>query len=283
MDFTASVVEPLLLARIQECFDVPTLTAHFRQRFAATPIQKEPTHHIVLTDVFPSATYELLLTAIPPVECFLSDGPVKQNWECTDEYPGSTFVKEVWRRVDADWMRLSVVPLLLESFKQGLLDHYRQLFGDALGERAIAEQVARRGRVMLRRPGYHLKPHRDPLTAGMTLLLYLARPGDDESHGTQLYRVRNDRVPDRSKTYYPPPELCEQVVDVAFRPNTALIFLNSTGAAHGAAIPPTAPVPLERYSYQAYIGLPMPQLAEVLDQLTGEARMRWAPKLFPRG
>lgn len=269
-------------AGIQQCLDVPTLTAHLRQRLAAIAVQTDPMPHVVVTDVFPSETYELLLQSIPRVECFVSDGSTKQNWECTNEYSAPDVVKEVWRRMDSDWMRQCVLPLVIDSFRTNLLHHYEQLFGPDLAETAITAQVARRGRVMLRRPGYHLKPHRDPLTAGMTLLLYLARPDDEESYGTQLYRVRNDRVPDRSKTYYPPPEACEEVVNVPFRPNSALVFLNAVGAAHGATIPRTAPLDLERYSYQAYIGVELGRLAEVLNQLTGDARARWAPKLFER-
>ena len=45
---------------------------------------------------------------------------------------------------------------------------------------------------MLRRPGYKLTPHLDPKRATMTVLLYLARPGDSEQFGTSLYSV--DRI-----------------------------------------------------------------------------------------
>jgi hypothetical protein len=271
------------LQDVPRLLDIPTMSAHLRRRLAATPIQMGPMPHVVVVDILPPATYQLLLEAIPPIEHFSADDRVKQNWEVTDEYTGSDFCREVWGSVDRDWMGGCVLPEVMQAFRDPLFEHYRQLFGDELAPQAMAEQTARRGRVMLRRPGYRLKPHRDPMTATMTVLLYLARPGDDSAFGTQLYRVKEDRVPDRSKTYYPPPELCEQVVDVPFRPNTALLFINSTGGAHGAGIPKTAPPDLQRYSYQAYIGLPLGRLADVLNQLTGDARARWAPKLFERG
>jgi hypothetical protein len=40
---------------------------------------------------------------------------------------------------------------------------------------------------MPRRPGYHLEPHRDPKRSLLTCLLYLARPGDSDAQGTQLF------------------------------------------------------------------------------------------------
>jgi hypothetical protein len=282
MDSASIARDDLRLQDVRHLLDVPTLTMHLRQRLAATPIHMDPMPHVVATEILPPATYHLLVDAIPSVQHFSTRERVKQNWEVTDEYTGSDFSKQIWGWVDRDWMGGCVLPEVMHAFHDQLFAHYRELFGDELAPEAISQQTARRGRVMLRRPGYHLKPHRDPLTAAMTVLLYLARPGDDSAYGTQLFRVRDDRVPDRVKTYYPPLELCDQVVDVPFQPNTALIFVNSTGGAHGAGIPKTAPADLERYSYQSYIGLPLDHLAVVLNQLPDDARARWAPKLFER-
>ena len=53
------------------------------------------------------------------------------------------------------------------------------------------------GRILLRRPGYVIEPHRDPGWGFLTCLAYLARPGDNKEWGTQLYRVREDaKAPD---------------------------------------------------------------------------------------
>ena len=59
---------------------------------------------------------------------------------------------------------------------------------------------------MLRRPGYYLGPHRDPKRAMLTCLLYLAREGDSEAHGTQIFRVRDDGEASYKQTYYPEDE-----------------------------------------------------------------------------
>jgi hypothetical protein len=85
------------------------------------------------------------------------------------------------------------------------------------------------GRIMLRRPGYQLMPHRDPKWGFVTGIVYLAREGDSEAHGTQLYRVRDDSQAPTSRVYYVEPDNCELVKDVPFRANSMLVFLNSEG------------------------------------------------------
>ena len=48
------------------------------------------------------------------------------------------------------------------------------------------------GRILLRHRGYLIPPHRDPKWGLITCLMYLARPGDSEAWGTQLYSVESD-------------------------------------------------------------------------------------------
>ena len=124
---------------------------------------------------------------------------------------------------------------------------------DVAGDAAAAQHPELRtsdGRIMLRRPGYVIPPHRDPKWGFVTGLVYLARDGDPEEHGTSLYRVRGDEEAPSDKPYYVEESRCELVKTVPFRANTLLAFLNSTGA-HGATIPADAkPATLERYVYQ---------------------------------
>ena len=103
---------------------------------------------------------------------------------------------------------------------------------------------------MLRRRGYHLDPHLDPKRVLLTALLYFARPGDSEAHGTAFYRVDGHVERDHATTYYPQQagHRCEFVRAVPFRRNTAIVFLNT--AAHGADIPATESKDLERYAMQ---------------------------------
>ena len=110
------------------------------------------------------------------------------------------------------------------------------------------------GRLMLRGAGYHLGPHLDPKRVTFTCLVYLARPGDSEAFGTQLFRIDRTPAERRDNTYYPEEDgyRCEHVLTVPFQPNTGLVFVNSCGA-HGADIPTTAPATTERYAYQFYV------------------------------
>ena len=86
---------------------------------------------------------------------------------------------------------------------------------------------ASNGRIMLRRPGYMIQPHRDPRWGFVTCLVYLARPGDDETHGTQLYAVTDDREAPSDKPFYIEESRCELIKTVPFRTNTMLAFLHT--------------------------------------------------------
>ena len=155
-----------------------------------------------------------------------------------------------------------------------------EVFGADFLERArLLPQAASGGRLMLRRPGYHLGPHRDPKRAMLTCLMYLPRPGDSEQHGTQIFRVIGDEEADFKQTYYPEERgaTCELVKVVPFRPNTMLVMLNSRGA-HGATIPADAPADLERYAYQFYIAPRNDELAALIKSLPKPQRRMWQSK-----
>jgi hypothetical protein len=128
---------------------------------------------------------------------------------------------------------------------------------------------------MLRRPGYHLDPHLDPKRVLITGLLYFPRPGDSEEHGTSFYRIDGRVVRDHATTYYPgvAGHVCELARTVPFRPNTAVVFLNS--AAHGADLPVDMPKTHERYALQFYVGPPIERLRAVLRRLPDAEQRPW--------
>ncbi len=142
--------------------------------------------------VVPRDVYKMMLRAIPPEEFFSDKDFTKQNLRIpVDDSPDLTI--RVWQFVD-DIARTVVVPAVLERFREPLRHHYDTIFGAAFADRAAAlPQSPSGGRVMLRRPGYHLAPHRDPKRAMLTCLMYLAAPGADESHGTQIFGVSDDK------------------------------------------------------------------------------------------
>jgi hypothetical protein len=148
-----------------------------------------------------------------------------------------------------------MVPALLEKLTPYIRDFYIREYGSERGPALAAiPHEATRGRLMLRRPGYHLDPHLDPKRVVFTCLLYFARPGDSEAYGTTFFRMSGTPTIDRTNTFYPETQgiRCDPVKMVPFRPNSAVAFLN-WGGAHGADIPKDAPKDTERYSYQFYV------------------------------
>jgi hypothetical protein len=131
------------------------------------------------------------------------------------------------------------------------------------------------GRIMLRRPGYNLVPHRDPKWGFVTSIVYLAREGDSETHGTQLYRVRDDSPAPGSRVHYVQPDHCELVKQVPFRANSMLVFLNSAGA-HSASIPADQPETLERYIYQFRLGPTSQAIKRLISLMPPEEAAMWA-------
>lgn len=121
-----------------------------------------------------------------------------------------------------------------------------------------------------------MKPHRDPKWGFVTALMYLAKPGDSEEYGTQLYRVREDAEATSGSVHYIEPERCELARTVPFRPNSMLVFLNAVGA-HGAGIPADAePATLERYLYQFRLGPTTKTISRLVSLMSPEKAALWS-------
>lgn len=238
----------------------------------------DPFPHIVVDPMWPPEIYQLIVRGIPPEPFFSDKDPIKQNVRVPMDF-APIFTARVWEFVDRV-SRESIVPRVLRKFREPLDAHYDTIFGEAFRARASKlPQSVSGGRLMLRRPGYHLDPHRDPKRAWLTCLMYLAKPGDSEAWGTQIFRVTGDQEAPYTQTYYPAQSggQVELVKLVPFVPNTALIFLNS-GGAHGVDIPADAPADLERYSFQFYIGPDSADLDRLIRDLPPDRQARWVSK-----
>ena len=273
----------------QEIEALPTLlnesriAEHVRRAVGGASLIADPYEHIVVEGVLPDDVYDLLIRAIPPVEFFDNRERFKQDLTFPMEY-GPTLSAAVWGFMDDVVARRIVRPAVLEKFHDPLQNHFASMFGAAFVAQANAlPQSASGGRLMRRRPGYHLKPHRDPKRAVLTCLMYLARAGDSETYGTQVFRVLDDAEADYKQTYYPEEDgrKCELVKVVPFTPNTMLVSLNSRGA-HGATIPQDAPADLERYTYQFYVAPLNEALSAFVKSLPGDRRANWRSKELVR-
>jgi len=267
-----------VLDQLPDLLNEERVVAHVQRAIAAAPLQSDPCDYIVVSDLLPDDVYEVMLDAIPPPAFFDQRDPVKQNIP----FPlssGPVLTSRAWTFMDEVVAGRGVLPAVLDKFRQPLERHFEALFGPEAARNA--HTLPRRGsggRLMLRRPGYHLAPHRDPKYSFVTCLAYFAKPGDDEAHGTQLFRVEGDTEADYKQTYYPQAngQHCELVATVPFRPNTMLAFVNARGA-HGAEIPRDAPA-LERYSYQFYVAPEADVFASFIKQLPDARRRMWQSK-----
>lgn len=267
------------IASLPALFDESRIDAHVRRGVAAARLETDPFEHIVVERVLPDDVYRLMLEAMPPLAFFTDHDRVKQDLPLPMEF-GPMLAARVWAFVDNVVAQRIVRGAVMEKFHDALQDHYAAIFGEAYREQASSlPQSASGGRLMLRRPGYHLAPHRDPKRSLVTCLLYLARPGDNEAYGTQIFRVLDDREAGYKQTYYPEQDgrRCELIKTVPFKPNTMLAFLNSRGA-HGATIPADAPADVERYAYQFYVAPQNEALAALIKQLPSDRRAMWQNK-----
>jgi hypothetical protein len=264
------------MARLDDVLDYTRIAAHVQRAIDAATMHDDPFPHVVIDGVLPDDVYALLIEAIPPVAFFTDADRVKQDLAIPMEF-GPALHLRVWRFVDEVIARRAIQPAVLRKFHAPLQQHYDTIFGpDSRDAANRLPHLPSGGRLMLRRPGYHLGAHRDPKRSLLTCLLYLARGGDDESHGTQLFRVVGDGEAHYKQTYYPEREghRCELVKVVPFRPNSMLVFLNSHGA-HGAEIPDSAPAATERCSYQFYVAPENEALATLIKSLPPERRDMW--------
>jgi hypothetical protein len=238
-----------------DVFDPGRVGAHVERGIAAAPLQTDPSVHIVINDLTPPDTYQAILDGIPPRVFFSQRDDEKQNLRLSmlDIAPAWTF--ETLGFLENALIPHLMVPALLRRFEPHIREFYVREYGAERGPTfAALTHEATGGRLMLRRPGYHLDPHLDPKRVVFTCLLYFARPGDSEAFGTAFYRMSGTPNIDRTSTFYPGAQgiRCDLVKMVPFRQNTAVAFLN-WGGAHGADIPRDAPKGTERYSYQFYV------------------------------
>jgi hypothetical protein len=254
--------------------DEARTSAHVSRAIAAARIHDEPFPHLVLENWLPRDVYDTIIRALPP-SIFFADRDESRQRLIVPFGIAPEYSRRVWAFMAHRIVGDMVASALSEKLLPLLRDYVRSFCPD-MPEGVDLTLHASNGRIMLRRPGYVITPHRDPKWGFITCLVYLARRGDNETYGTQLYRVKNDEEAPSGKPFYVDESRCELVKSVPFRANTMLIFLNSRGA-HGASIPADAQPPdLERYLYQFRLGPDNRAIAELLARMPEASRVMWA-------
>jgi hypothetical protein len=235
----------------------------------------EPFPYAVIDHVLPSAFYDALLTGLPPVQMFETKPDGKQHLDVPLTL-APTYGHLVWGAMAGELVPQVIAPRLIEKFRAQLDEWISRNWPD-VPPRSV-ELHGSGGRIMFRRRGYRIRPHRDPKWSFMTCILYLARPTDSETWGTQLYEVADDQEARNAAPYWIDEAKCRLVNDVEFKPNRLLVFLNS-GGAHGASIPADAlPADLERYIYQFRVGPGVEAVANLRAMLPEERSALWTGK-----
>jgi hypothetical protein len=267
-----------LLDNLDARLRLEPIRSHILGAVERAAVCTDPTTHAVIENILPADFYELVNAAIPPAELFPSRDPVKQDFHLDEHLDGAPLLtRRVWRFFDEDVVAGILAPALHHRFHAAVVDHYAETAGGDFGTRAaVIPHRGFAGRLHLRRPGYHLKPHLDPKRVVITGLVYFPRPGDSEAYGTQLFRVGKPFTSSTMGKFYPEDEglPVELARTVPFRPNTLLAFVNSR-AAHGATLPADAPL-RERYAYQFYVKPRDGDLKKLLLELPPESRSSWA-------
>jgi len=261
-----------LLERIPEWLDRARLDDHVSAAVDAAVLESHPFPHMVVEPLLPPEVYDGILAAVPPPVFF--QGGRDEHWAVPSGV-APLYSRQVWAFVANTLAGDILYRAINRRFGPCVRDYVRTFCPD-LPEDADVALHPSDGRIMLRRPGYDLEPHRDPKWGFVTALMYLARPGDSEEFGTQLYRVSDDPEATSGSVHYVERSRCELVKAVPFRANSMLVFMNSVGA-HGAGIPPDAqPATLERYLYQFRLGPTTKAIKRLLSLMPADKVPLWS-------
>ena len=264
--------------RLDQILQHHGISTHVRGAVAAAPLYEDPFPYVVVDGLLPDALYAALIDGLPPAELF-SDRAINKQQLVVPLELGPAYSRRVWGYMADTVVPEIIAPALLEKLRVQATAWLTHNF-PAAGADPIdtIPMTCSDGRILLRRPGYYIPPHRDPKWGFITCLLYLARRGDSERWGTQLHRVVGDDEALGARPHWIDEQKCEPVEHIAFRRNRALVFLNSVGA-HSAQIPSDADPPdLERYAYQFRIGANAEAIKRLVDGLPADRREVWAGK-----
>ena len=250
-------------------------TDHIARVIERALLERHPFPYIAVDDVLPRELYWALIRGLPPVELF-SDRPINKQQLTVPLHLAPAYSRRVWQFLTDVIIPEFVMPAVVKKFRAALDEWIALNWPDV--PPASVELNCSDGRIILRRRGYRIPPHRDPKWTFVTGILYLARKSDSETWGTQLYTVDEDDEARSSSPHWIDPARCHAVGEVAFKPNRMLIFLNSVGA-HSAHIPDDAqPETLERYIYQFRIAPTLDAMETLKAALSEDRRPLWAGK-----
>lgn len=251
-----------------------SIKAHIRSSIGVSVQHDWPFPYMVVDDALPPAVFRALVEGLPPAVLF-GDRPVNHQYLRPPFPLAPLYSRRIWDFMADVIVKKFIRPAVLDKFREPVNVWLRSNFPGFDDDPLETVQMTYWDRLLLRRRGYQIPPHRDPKWAVITFLLYLPRPGDDDRWGTQLFTVADDGEARGVRPHWIGDARCELAVDVPFRPNRLLVFVNSVGA-HGAHIPEDAePADLERYAYQVRIGPSAKSMADLVARLPEDRKALW--------
>jgi hypothetical protein len=230
---------------------------------------------VQIDNLLPDDWCDLLVDAIPPKVFFKNPNTTRQEMQVPFIF-APAYHRFAWDRFFSSVIEQALIPGIVERFGTALdefVRHHWPAFG-SMGDAGINLGVTN-SRLLLRHGGYEIKPHRDPRWALLTCLVYLQKGDESPAYGTQFYRLKEERDTPHSSPFWAEPGECELVKDVPAKRNTAVIFLNSTGA-HGASVPRDVPEGFNRFVYQVQFGPDEATRHRLIATLPEDRRPMWS-------
>jgi len=227
------------VAELPSTLDTERVRRHVERAIEKATIELDPFPHLQVEKWLPIEVYKLMIDGLPPPVFFADRDESRQRLGVPFRL-APDYSRRVWELITRDVVGKIAGPALNAKFAPVVRDYLRTL-SPGMPDDSDLTLTASNGHIMLRRPGYVIHPHRDPKWGHLSCLVYLVRPGDNESYGTQLYRVKDDIEAPSSTPFYVEQSRCELVKSVPFRANSLLIFLNSAGVPVKCAWNPMCP------------------------------------------
>jgi hypothetical protein len=262
------------LRRALAAFDPDRIQSHVTGAVAAAPLASEPFPHVLIDKLLPEDAYHQLVKAIPPRVFF--EHLDRNHQEVTVPSDLAPLLsREIWAAFYGRAVTEALVPGLVDKFREPLdrlVCRYWPRHQSLVDANIRLELLM--SRILLRRPGYVIKPHRDPRWAFLSCLVYLPPRNAKQFFGTQLCSVRREPEHNSHGALWMEDTDVDVVKSVQGDPNTALAFVNGTGA-HRASIPDNVASDTERYLYQFQLGPSVASQRRLLASMPEDEVARW--------
>ena len=255
-------------------FDPDRIRSHVANAVAAAPLASEPFPHVLIDKLLPENAYHQLVKAIPP-RVFFEHLDLNHQEVMVPSDLAPLLSREIWAAFYDRVVTDALVPGLVDKFREPLdrlVCRYWPMH-QSLEDANIRLELLM-SRILLRRPGYVINPHRDPRWAFVTCLVYLPPRNAQRFFGTQLCAVRREPEHRSHGALWMDDTDVEAVKSVPGHPNTALAFVNGTGA-HRASIPEDVASDTERHLYQLQLGPSVASQRRLLASMPADEAARW--------